>query len=326
MSENSQQPPVRVGFILLGNFSMVAFTAALDVLITANLSLGYTRYEHVTIGVDSALVESDLGIKLSLDETIDGLLDDDSRRFDILLVCGGLRVGLDPIAKLSLLFRSADKDGTILGSIWNGAAALAHAGLLDERQCAIHPDNHAFMKESFPNTTVSMSTFIVEADRASCAGPVSAMEMMLKLVGREMGNDLVRAVREILSCDQSPENHEEIHLNLGDDPTLPEPIKVILELMRKNLEEPLTLQELSELSGLSRRQMERIFHSRLKSTPSRYYLELRLNQARRLLTQTNEPLVSISVACGFVTMSHFSNCYKDLFGVAPSVTRAKLNT
>ena len=69
--------------------------------------------------------------------------------------------------------------------------------------------------------------------------------------------------------------------------------------------------------------MERLFQTHLETSPSRYYLELRITHARRLLLQTNETITNVALASGFVSTSHFSNCYKDYFGLSPSAARQK---
>jgi transcriptional regulator GlxA family with amidase domain len=315
---------IRVGFILQPHFSLVAFTGALDALVTANLVTSTSLFEYSTYGVDSRMVISDLGINISTDGVIENLQIQHRGDLDLLIVCGGFRCSLASNPKLNTCLRASEKLGIRLGGLWNGSVALAHAGLLDGQECAVHPDNHAFMKETFPNVSVSRNTLVLSPNRATCSGPVSALEMMLKLLNQLKGTELVRAVREVLSCDQGAESRDAIPLQMGDDPTLPESLRGIMELMRKNIDEPLTLVELAELSGVSRRQMERLFHSHLDSSPSRYYLELRLTHARRLLTQTNESITNVALASGFVSTSHFSNCYKDSFGISPSATRAKV--
>lgn len=319
----AQVRPIRAGFLLLSDFSLVAFTGALDVLVTANLVAGTPVFEHKTFGLESDTVTSDLGLNIATSGKIDSLNSIKHSDFDILIICGGFRSSLEANTKLSILLRDADKAGIMLGGIWNGAVALAHAGLLDDKECAVHPDNHAFMHEKFPKVTVSKNTLVLQEDRVTCAGPSSAIEMMFNLLKKMTSAELVRAVREILSCDQVAESRDAIPLQMGDDPTLPESLRTIMELMRKNIDEPLTLAELAELSNISRRQMERLFQTHVDSTPSRYYLELRLTYARRLLTQTNESITNVALASGFVSTSHFSNCYKDTFGISPTATRVK---
>jgi len=52
-------------------------------------------------------------------------------------------------------------------------------------------------------------------------------------------------------------------------------------------------------------------------SPARYYLEVRLDRARHLLMQSNIPVVDVAIACGFVSASHFSKCYREMYGKSP---------
>ncbi|MNR40491.1 HTH-type transcriptional regulator CdhR [compost metagenome] len=96
------------------------------------------------------------------------------------------------------------------------------------------------------------------------------------------------------------------------------PLREIVKLMEANLEEPLDLEQMSGWVKLSRRQIERLFRAQLGTTPLRYYLELRVTEARRLLQHSRLTIVQVAVACGFVSPSHFSKCYTAYFGYAPS--------
>ena len=320
-SESNQSEPTHVGFVLQKHFSMMAFTAAVDALITANLVNTQPLFSYETLALDSSPIMSDLGIEISADSIIEEGASPYKKQPKILIVCGGFRCSTDAHPTLSLLLKEAAKKGVIMGGIWNGAIALAHAGLLDKQSCAVHPDNHAFMKERFPQVTTSNQVFVNDNNRLSCAGPISALEMMLYLIGQIHGKAIIRAIREILSCDQISESSD-IRLNqMIDDPCLPEKLRDLMSLMAANIEEPISAEELSELVGVSRRQIERLFQHNLETSPSRYYLELRITHARRLLLQTNDSITNIALASGFVSTSHFSNCYKDYFGVSPTLAR-----
>ena len=94
--------------------------------------------------------------------------------------------------------------------------------------------------------------------------------------------------------------------------------------MENNIEEPLSQKDLAAKANISLRQLERLFKKYLYCTPAKYYLNLRLNNAKQLLNQTSMSVLSVALACGFVSASHFSKCFKDFFGKAPSTERLKI--
>ncbi|PAQ07639.1 hypothetical protein CIT26_20135 [Mesorhizobium temperatum] len=59
----------------------------------------------------------------------------------------------------------------------------------------------------------------------------------------------------------------------------------------------------------------------MSSSPRRYYLHVRLARAKRLIEQTELPMVEIAIACGFVSASHFSKCFRAVFDINPSAYR-----
>ncbi|MEH6576910.1 MAG: GlxA family transcriptional regulator [Amphritea sp.] len=313
----------RVGFLLLEHCSMMAFTAAVDALMTANLVGMAPLFSFTTYGISSAKVKSDLGIEISTQGSLDSLNQDNQDSLDVLIVCGGFRCSVAENKQLTKMLKTAARQQTIMGGIWNGAIPLAYAGLLDDMQCALHPDNHAFMNERFDRVIVSNGTQIIEDNRITCAGHASALEMMLKLIEQFQGKDIVRAICEILNCDRVVESGESNFIQSSDDPYLPDTLKEVLRLMNLNIEEPLCIEALALCVGISRRHIERLFKKYLETSPARYYLEVRITHARRLVLQSNASITDISVASGFVTTSHFSNCYKDFFGVSPTLARDK---
>jgi transcriptional regulator GlxA family with amidase domain len=91
--------------------------------------------------------------------------------------------------------------------------------------------------------------------------------------------------------------------------------------MEDNIEKPLSLEDIARSTGLSRRQIERLFRRHLDCVPKRYYLELRLRRARELLLQTAMPIVDVTTSCGFKSPPHFSRCYRARYGHPPSAER-----
>jgi transcriptional regulator GlxA family with amidase domain len=97
----------------------------------------------------------------------------------------------------------------------------------------------------------------------------------------------------------------------------------LVEKMERSLTEPMQVEELTASIGLSRRQIERLFRNELRCSPARYYLKLRLERAQLLLVQSAMPVVEVAIACGFVSASHFSKCYRETFGCSPQEARGR---
>ena len=145
---------------------------------------------------------------------------------------------------------------------------------------------------------------------------------MLKIITDTNGGMLSANISEQFICDRIRGRHDRqrtpLQQHLGaSQPKLIEAIT----LMEANIEEPMSIDELAAFVGVSRRQLERLFQKYLSSVPTRYYMDLRLHCARRLLLQTSKSVIDVSLACGFVSAPHFSKCYRDFFGIPPRQER-----
>ncbi|WP_367084689.1 GlxA family transcriptional regulator [Pseudomonas sp. HOU2] len=300
----------RTGFLLLEHFSLPAFTQALDTIITANL-LRAGLFSSRTFGLGEGEVISDLGLVIRPDARIDMASLPD---LDLLVVCGGYRTELKASEELSNLLRSAAERGVSLAGLWNGAWFLGRAGLLDGYRCAIHPEHRPALTEIAKATQVSSEPYVIDRDRLTASSPSGAFHMALDWIKSLHGKALVEGIEDILAFEESRYRRIKPDENL----CVSAPLREVVKLMDANLEEPLELEQLAVYAGRSRRQLERLFKEQLGTTPQRYYLELRITEARRLLQHTELSQMEVLVACGFVSPSHFSKCYSAFFGYRPS--------
>lgn len=306
--------PARAVFVLLDNFSMVSFTGAADVLVTANLTRTRELFKVETCSLNGQKVCSDLGVELAVDRSIYGL---DLNNVDLLVVCGGYRTPMRSHEGLRKLLQQCQLEGIWTGGLWNGAFYLADAGVFGDEPFAIHPDSRVLLQEQLPACQLSQKSFTV-ADRSfSCISPDAAIHATLELLEQLHSRPLKHAVNEILL---SNIEHNDLPLR-GARGVLPQALIQVIELMENNIEEVLELTEISRYTGMSRRQVERLFNRYLNTSPAKYYLELRLARARQLLTKTNYSVSEIAVASGFSSTTHFSRSFKLHFGVAPSHLR-----
>jgi transcriptional regulator GlxA family with amidase domain len=239
-----------------------------------------------------------------------------------VIVCSGVEVRrFNSKALLSWLRRMARK-GADLGALCTGSHILARAGLLDGYRCTIHWENLAGFIEEFPEIDVSNELFEIDRNRFTCSGGTAAIDLMLNLIARQHGHGLAASVADQFMHERIRDQHDHQRMSLPARLGVRHPkLLAVIELMEKNLEEPLSRTELARCAGLSTRQLERLFRKYLTRSPARYYLELRLDRARLLLLQTNMSIIDVALACGFVSASHFSKCYRDFFGRTPRKER-----
>ncbi len=320
------KPAVKRSFVffLVPDFTMIAFATALDPLRSANRMLGYEAYRWRLSSIDGKPVRASNGVECAVDTS----LEEERKKMsgadrpNMAIVCSGVEVEKYHNRSTFAWLREEYNRGVAIGGLCTGAHILAAAGLLSNKRCAIHWENLPGFSEAFPKANVFADLFEIDQNIYTCAGGTAALDMMLKLIGDDFDESLVNRVCEQVLTDRvrSPTDRQRLPLRarLGVQNSK---VLNIIELMEANLSEPLSLIEIADHVDLSRRQIERLFRTEMGRSPARYYLEIRLDRARHLLIQSSMPVVEVAVACGFVSASHFSKCYRELYARSPQQER-----
>lgn len=323
---NAVKHPIKrsLVFFLVPDFTMVAFATALEPLRIANRMLGYEAYRWRLASADGKPVPASSGVLCAVNTS----LDEERRKMagpdrpSMAIICTGMDVEKYHNKSVFAWLREEYNRGVAVGGLCTGAYVLAAAGLLSNKRCAIHWENLPGFQEAFPKANVFADLFEVDQNIYTCAGGTAALDMMLKLIGDDFDENLVNRVCEQVLTDRvrSPTDRQRLPLRarLGVQNSK---VLTIIELMEANLAEPLSLIEIADHVDLSRRQIERLFRTEMGRSPARYYLEIRLDRARHLLIQSSLPVVEVAVACGFVSASHFSKCYRELYARSPQQER-----
>ena len=309
--------PQHIGFFIVPQFAMMGFGAAIEPLRSANRMSGRELYSWHILSADGKPVTASNGIQIVPQGSIA-----DHPPISMLVVCAGLNAQLYEDKQVFNWLRKLDRQGIDIGAISLGPYLLAKAGLLDGYRCTLHWENLASFTEAYPHLEVTSELFEIDRNRFTCSGGVAAFDLMLHLITLQHCHALAAQVSEQFIHDRirSARDHQRMALPARLGVRHPKLVKVI-KMMEDSLEEPIARAKLAEAVGLSSRQLERLFRKYLGRTPTRYYLELRLNRARLLLLQTDMSVLDVALACGFVSASHFSKCFREFFGRTPREER-----
>ncbi len=310
--------PYTVGFLLVPEFPMMSFAAAIEPLRAANRLSGKKLFEWRLYSRDGRPVRASNGIDIAVHGSIR-----DNAALDLLLICAGpwqTGAGDDAVFKS---LRTLARNGVSVGGVSLGAYVLAHAGLLNGRRCALHWESLASFAEQFPRIRTTTDIFVIDGNRLTCSGGTAALDMMLQVItdraGRALANDVSEQFLHPRIRGARDQQRMAIQSRVG---VANEKLIAAIGMMEDASDEPREVQRIAADVELSTRQLERLFAKYLRASPSRYYLTLRLDRARSMLLQTTKPVLHIAVACGFASASHFSRCYRASYGHKPSDERA----
>lgn len=309
--------PQKISFLLVPGFSLFGLTSMLDPLRHANRTSNRELYKWQLISELGGLIDSSNAIGIMSNVSIREV-----ERCDTLIVCAGYNPHQQITKGLLGFIREQASHGADIGSQDTATYITAAAGVMDGYRGTIHWENWQSTAETFPKVQLVQELLVIDRNRFSCPGALSGLDMMLYLIKSQYGGDLATAVADELVYTQKRAHADPQRISLQKRLESRNPHLVdAVQLMERNIEEPFSIPELAEHLGISARELERLFKHHLQETPSAFYRNLRLDQARWMLQQTTNSVTSISVTCGFASLSHFTRCYQQRFKMKPSLER-----
>ncbi len=315
--------PLRVGFLLMNDFTLSAFGDFIDVLRLAADEADHSRpvrCQWHLMSPATSPIRASCGLRVC---PTSGLLNPDD--LDYIVVVGGLlhrRMQVD-VQTSAYLLRAARSSAKLTG-ICTGSFVLSRLGLLRGRKCCISWFHYQDFVEEFADPVpVTDSLYVIDEDRITCAGGAGVSFLAAHLVGRHLGPSAARKALHIQQFDR---------MKLCDGMELATPPAVLerddrvsrtLLIMERHLSCPLSVVEIAAAVGSSPRQLERVFKQAAGVSPQEAYRQLRLKHARWLL-RSPASLASIAAATGFADSGHFSKAFKTHYGVTPSQERQRI--
>jgi AraC family transcriptional regulator, glycine betaine-responsive activator len=320
--KDTGKKPRQFVFVLLDQFTMLCFSCAIECLRIANRMAGKTLYTWKIAGEGGEVAVCSNGTAFRLDIDLDEI-----SREDVILLCGGIDVQKATSKRLVNWLRREARRGTIIGGLCTASHCLASAGLLDGKKATIHWENQDSFAEEFPEVNLTKSIFVMDGNRYTTAGGTSSIDLMLKIIAQDHGEELASTVADQLIYSTIRTDQDTQRLSIPTRIGVRHPkLSQVIQMMEHNLEEPISPAILAEDVGMSTRQLERLFRRYLNRSPKRYYMELRLQKARNLLMQTDMSVINVALACGFASPSHFSKCYRAHYNTTPYRERGTQGT
>lgn len=243
-------------------------------------------------------------------------------RCDIVFICaGGNPMSYEDPSLLRYL-RRLNALRVPLGGMSGGSAILARAGLMEGRRFTVHWQHIAPLLEMNGELQIERKLYVIDRDRFSCAGGVAALDMMCAIIERDHGKALARSISDwfIYSNLRSSDTPQEAGLSEQygtDHPAL----VTALSSMLSHMSDPLTPRQLAMLSGISLRQLHRVFSLHFGMPMMEVYRNLRLEKADELLQQSRLPILEVAMITGFPNPAHFSRVFAQRYAVTPSERR-----
>jgi transcriptional regulator GlxA family with amidase domain len=305
----------RIAFCLCPGFSLFSIASALDVMRHANRFATSKIYQWTFLSENDQPVADSNGIALT-----PGCDITNAPASDRAFIVAGFDASQINQPNLSAWLASQARVGGVIGGISNGAFLLAAAGLLNQHSATTHWEDFESFCLLYPDVRARYQRFVIDRNRISCAGGSATLDLFIELARQDLGNEIALKIsRQMLLQEQS------IVLpgSMGRPPgrNYSPPVQRALSLIEAGVGQSITVNQLAQSIGISRRDLLRLFHKELNNTPSRILSQRRLDRARSLILNTGLPMTTIAESVGFSSQSHLTSSYHSEFGITPARQR-----
>lgn len=326
--QNSLSPFTHIqGDVVVVLVPGVSLSTLSNVLEPLRILAKQSKVNPLNVDIHSCAASLETGVpgaQISGEKSLDSL----NARLDarhtpkLVIFCSGPNVPVPYRDALTKLLRKCALLQTeviaISGMVW----LMAENALLPKGKATLHWSSMQAFQERFPDVEFENTLFVTDGKITCCPGEMAALDMMVDHIKLNYSENIANSI-----CDELliPSTRSQQTTQPGSQSNrlrnVPQVLQCIAATMAENIENPLKQSEVAERSGISQRQIERLFQKHLYVSPAKYYQRLRLDVALQLVEQTNLPIVEIALATGFRSPSTLSKRFKEAFGKSPNESR-----
>jgi transcriptional regulator GlxA family with amidase domain len=306
----SSHAPLSVTVLVLPASSMMTVASVLDPMRACNRISRDERIGWRAVSADGAPVELTCGLPLA----VQGRLEADAGG-DLLVVVAGFDVLKHAGRQLLARLRRVVPRFSAVAGIESGAWVLGAAGLLAGRRATTHWEDLEEFAARYPDATVVADRYVIDGRIVTAGGASPAFDLILHLIRARFGAAVALDVASVFVYDEAHAATDAQPLvslgRLGErEPRVAQAIR----LMEASLDRPLSSAAIARRVGVSVRTLEMLFNRALGAGPGAYGVQLRLQAARKMVTDTDLPLGEVAVRTGFASPSSFAHSFRRHIG------------
>ena len=314
---------MKLTLLVLDGVQALDVAGPLDVFAEANHFLPqHERYDMRLVGgrPDSVMCSSGMEFKVRCDYL------NFHEESDLLLVAGGPRFPEyrpEP-ALLAWLNEHASK-AVRFGAVCNGVFLLAHAGLLAGREITTHWDHAERLSTQFPDANVRPDKiFVRDGNLFTCGGVTAGIDLCLALVAEDWGHELaMKVAKRLIVYIRRDGGQSQYSPYLAVGPDRDSLVARVLKHVTDHISDALTIEDIADAVGVSRRTFSRAFARHAHVTPSVFVEQVRIDFARKLLEETDVPLKTVAFRCGFHNATQMRMIFSRQLSTTPKLYRER---
>ncbi len=218
------------------------------------------------------------------------------------------------------------KQGAEVASLCTGAFLLASTGLLKGKKCSTHWVAADAFRQIFPDVKLQPEKIITdEMGMYSSGGAYTFLNLMIYLVEKYCGRAMAVYCSKVLEIEIERKSQSPFAIFVGQKEHEDEPIKKAQLFMENNVSNKVSVDQLSDMFAISRRNFERRFKKATSNTPVEYLQRVKIEAAKKSLESSRENINEVMYSVGYSDSKAFRTMFKKITGLSPVNYRNKYN-
>ncbi|MGH3304728.1 MAG: helix-turn-helix domain-containing protein [Streptosporangiaceae bacterium] len=281
---------------------------------------GLPAHDFAVVAAEPGRLRSEVGFSLETGYGLDRL-----NTADLVVVLPAADDRCDRVAwpepMLTALRTAVDRGARVL-SVCTGAFAIGAAGLLDGRSCTTHWRHAATLARMYPAAKVDPAVLYVDDDPIiTSAGTASGIDACLYLVRKEQGSRVANAIARRMVVPPHRDGGQAQYIDRPVAEPACDTLGEVIEWLQRNLDRPVTVEQLAHLAAMSPRTFARRFRQETGTTPQRWLTGQRVLLAQQLLEDTDGTVEVIADRAGFGTAATFRHHFRARRATTPDAYR-----
>jgi transcriptional regulator GlxA family with amidase domain len=314
---------MKLTLVVLDGVQALDVAGPLDVFAEANLLLPKEdHYEISLVGERPGSVKCSSGMEFKVHCDYPNF----HSEVDLLLVAGGPRFPeYRPEPALLTWLNEQAHNASRFGAVCNGVFLLGHAGLLAGREITTHWDHAERLLAQFPDSNVRPDKiFVRDGNLFTCGGVTAGIDLCLALVAEDWGHELaMKVAKRLIVYIRRDGGQSQYSPYLAVGPDEDSLVAKVLKYVTDHISDALTIEDIADAVGVSRRTFSRAFAKHAHVTPSVFVEQLRIDFARKLLEETDVPLKTVAFRSGFHNATQMRMIFSRQLSTTPKLYRER---
>jgi transcriptional regulator GlxA family with amidase domain len=208
--------------------------------------------------------------------------------------------------------------GAEIASLCVGAFLLAQTGLLRGRNCSTHWRAAAQFRSMFPDIELVTDKIITDEHGIyTSGGAFSSANLILYIIEKYAGRDVAIHCSKIFQIDMDRCSQSPFIIFQGQKDHEDEPVKKAQEFIENNYQERITVDQLTSLLSLSRRNLERRFKKATSNTVIEYIQRVKVEAAKKYFEASRKNINEVMYDVGYSDTKAFRTIFKRITGLSP---------